>query len=97
MKFLDLVAASRGESGLVRAAAVTFIGATAMVALYFGREVLIPAAIAVLFAFILGPAVTWVRRVGRHWRWQRSCWAPLPSRACSPLLSRRSSPRSPAA
>jgi len=34
-----------------------------MVALYFGREVLIPAAIAVLFAFILEPAVTWVRRI----------------------------------
>jgi predicted PurR-regulated permease PerM len=63
MKFLDLAAASRTESSLVRAAAVTFIGATAMVALYFGREVLIPAAIAMLFAFILGPAVTWVRRV----------------------------------
>jgi predicted PurR-regulated permease PerM len=63
MKFLDLAAASRTESSLVRAAAVTFIGATAMVALYFGREVLIPAAIAVLLAFILGPFVTWVRRV----------------------------------
>jgi predicted PurR-regulated permease PerM len=63
MKFLDLAAATRNESGLVRAAAVTFIGATMIVALYFGREVLIPAAIAVLFAFILSPAVTWVRRL----------------------------------
>jgi predicted PurR-regulated permease PerM len=63
MKFLDVAAASRSESSLVRGAAVTFIGATAMVALYFGREVLIPAAIAVLLAFILGPLVTWVRRV----------------------------------
>jgi predicted PurR-regulated permease PerM len=63
MKFLDLAAASRSEASLVRAAAVTFIGATAMVALYFGREVLIPAAIAVLLAFILGPLVTWVRRI----------------------------------
>jgi hypothetical protein len=32
----------------VRAAAVTFIAATVIVALYFGREVLIPVAIAVL-------------------------------------------------
>jgi predicted PurR-regulated permease PerM len=63
MNFLELAAASRSESSLVRAAAVTFIAAAAMVALYFGREVLIPAAIAVLFAFILGPAVTWARRV----------------------------------
>jgi predicted PurR-regulated permease PerM len=62
MKFFDLAAATRSESALVRAAAVTFIGATAIVALYFGRDVLIPAAIAVLFAFILSPAVTWVRR-----------------------------------
>jgi predicted PurR-regulated permease PerM len=62
MKLLDLAAATRSEMSLARAAAVTFIGTTAMVALYFGREVLIPAAIAMLFAFILGPAVTWVRR-----------------------------------
>jgi predicted PurR-regulated permease PerM len=63
MKFFDLAAATRSESALVRAAAVTFIGATAIMALYFGRDVLIPAAIAVLFAFILSPAVTWVRRL----------------------------------
>ncbi len=63
MKLLDLGAATRSEMSLVRAAAITLIGATAIVALYFGREVLIPAAIAMLLAFILGPAVTWVRRV----------------------------------
>ena len=63
MKFFDLAAATRSESGLVRAAAITFIGASAIVGLYFGRDVLVPAAIAVLLAFILSPAVTWVRRV----------------------------------
>jgi predicted PurR-regulated permease PerM len=63
MKFFDLSTATRSEASLVRAAAVTFIGATVIVALYFGREVLIPVAIAVLFAFILSPAVTWVRRL----------------------------------
>jgi predicted PurR-regulated permease PerM len=63
MKLFDVAAATRSESGLVRAAAITFIGATAIVALYFGRYVLIPVAIAVLFAFILSPALTWVRRL----------------------------------
>ena len=41
----------------------TFLGATTILALYLGRDVLIPAAVAVLFAFILGPVVTWVRRL----------------------------------
>jgi predicted PurR-regulated permease PerM len=63
MKFPDLASATGGGAGLQRAAAITFIGAVAIAALYVGRDVLIPAAIAVLFAFILGPAVTWVRRV----------------------------------
>jgi predicted PurR-regulated permease PerM len=40
----------------------TFLAAVAIVALYFGRAVLIPAAVAVLFAFILNPIVTWLRR-----------------------------------
>ena len=62
MKFPDLEAPTGGGTGLLRAAAITFIGAVAIAGLYAGRDVLIPAAIAVLFAFILGPAVTWVRR-----------------------------------
>jgi predicted PurR-regulated permease PerM len=63
MKFRDLAPATDGHSRLLRSAAITFIGAVAIVALYAGRDVLIPAAIAVLFAFILSPAVTWVRRL----------------------------------
>ena len=63
MKFPDLASATDGNSRLLRSAAITFIGAVAIVALYAGRDVLIPAAIAVLFAFILSPAVTWVRRL----------------------------------
>jgi predicted PurR-regulated permease PerM len=47
---------------LVRAVAIALLGAIAILTLYFGREVLIPAALAVLFAFILGPSLTWVRR-----------------------------------
>ena len=62
MKFPDLGAAAAGDLRLVRAAAITVIATIAIAALYVGRDVLIPAAIAVLFAFILGPAVTWVRR-----------------------------------
>ena len=63
MKFADLASSNSGDSRLLRSAAITFIGAVAIVALYVGRDVLIPAAIAVLFAFILSPAVTWVRRL----------------------------------
>jgi predicted PurR-regulated permease PerM len=63
MKFPDLAPATDGDAPLLRAAAITFIGAIVITALYFGRDVLIPAAIAVLFAFILAPAVTWVRRL----------------------------------
>jgi predicted PurR-regulated permease PerM len=63
MKFPDLAPATGGDSRLLRSAAITFIGAVAIAALYAGRDVLIPAAIAVLFAFILSPAVTWVRRL----------------------------------
>jgi predicted PurR-regulated permease PerM len=63
MKFPDLASASDGDGRLLRAAAITFIGAIAITTLHVGRDVLIPAAIAVLFAFILAPAVTWVRRL----------------------------------
>ena len=63
MKFPDLASASDGDGRLLRAAAITFIGAIVITTLHVGRDVLIPAAIAVLFAFILAPAVTWVRRL----------------------------------
>ena len=63
MKILDFANLEQGDTRLVRTAAITFIGVTAIVALYFGQEVLIPAAIAMLLAFILGPAVTLVRRL----------------------------------
>ena len=63
MKFPELASATDGHARLLRAAAITFIGAIVITTLHVGRDVLIPAAIAVLFAFILGPAVTWVRRL----------------------------------
>jgi predicted PurR-regulated permease PerM len=54
-----------GDTRLFRVLAVVFLGATAILALYFGRDVLIPTAVAVLFAFILNPVVTWLHRVMR--------------------------------
>lgn len=52
-----------GDGRLARAVAFAFIGAMTILALYFGRDVLIPAAVAVLFAFILNPVVNWLRRL----------------------------------
>jgi predicted PurR-regulated permease PerM len=63
MKSLQLASANHGDAHLARTVAITFVGATAILALYFGQDVLIPVAVAILFAFILGPAVTWVRRL----------------------------------
>ncbi len=63
MKILDFAHPERGDARLLRTAAVTFIAAAAVVALYFGQEVLIPVAVAMLLAFILGPAVSAVRRL----------------------------------
>src|SRR3982751_6084369 len=37
--------------------------------LYFGQEVLVPLALAVLFAFLLAPVVTWLERLC----WRRWC------------------------
>ena len=54
--------ADPGDARLARTVAFTFLGATAILALYFGRDVLIPAAVAVLLAFVLNPVVSWLRR-----------------------------------
>src|SRR6185436_8332362 len=48
---------------VTRGAAIALLGAIAILTLYFGRDVLIPTAVAVFFAFILSPALTWVRRL----------------------------------
>jgi predicted PurR-regulated permease PerM len=48
---------------LARTVAFTFIVAMTILALYFGQEVLIPGAVAVLFAFILNPVVNLLRRL----------------------------------
>src|ERR1700756_1918670 len=46
----------------MRAVPSTFIGATAIAALYGAQEVLLPTAVAIFLAFILGPATSWLRR-----------------------------------
>ena len=60
---IQLAGANQGDTRLARTVAITFIAAMAILALYFGQDVLIPVAVAMLFAFILGPAVSWVRRL----------------------------------
>ena len=62
MKFFDFATTTRSEPRLLHTAAIAFIAAIVITSLYFGRDVLIPAAMAILFSFVLGPAVTWVRR-----------------------------------
>lgn len=63
MKFAPLSSAGGDEARLVRTAAAALLGLVVILALYFGRDVLIPTAMAILFAFILGPVLTQVRRL----------------------------------
>ena len=51
------------SAGLNRTIAFVLIGAASIAALYFGQEVLLPTAVAILIAFILGPATTWLHRL----------------------------------
>lgn len=55
--------ADAGDTRLLRGCAFVFLAAIAVLALYFGRDVLIPTAVAVLFAFILNPVVSWLHRL----------------------------------
>ena len=66
VKLFDSVLAASSETRLVRAVAFTLIGAAVIAALYFGREVLLPTAVAIFLAFILGPATSWLRRFVPH-------------------------------
>ena len=64
MKPARVQAAETPGDGL---AAPLVIGAVIVAALYFGREILIPIAIAVLLSFVIGPLVALLRklRLGR--------------------------------
>lgn len=57
------VLGEKSDARPVRAGAFAFIATVTILALYFGSPVLIPVAVAVLFAFILNPVVNGVRRV----------------------------------
>lgn len=51
------------EVRLLRTIAFAVVGVVTVAALYFGRDVLLPTAVAILIAFILSPAITWLRRL----------------------------------
>lgn len=53
-----------GGGGVVRVAAGLVVAALVITGLYFGRGILIPLALAILLGFVLGPAVTRLRRWG---------------------------------
>jgi predicted PurR-regulated permease PerM len=63
MKGMRSASTTDGDARLLRSVAFTIFGAIAILALYVGRDGLIPAAVAVFFAFILSPVVTWARRL----------------------------------
>ena len=58
------VTASHQGSDIRRAAAALVSAAVVICALYYGREILIPLAIAFLITFALNPPVTWLVRRG---------------------------------
>jgi predicted PurR-regulated permease PerM len=51
------------EARLLRTIAFAVVGVATVAALYFGRDVLLPTAVAILIAFILSPATMWLRRL----------------------------------
>jgi predicted PurR-regulated permease PerM len=62
MKFPDVVPVT-SELRVFRAGVIALIFAIVIAAAHFGRDVLVPAAVAALVSFMLGPVVTWVRRL----------------------------------
>jgi len=53
----------RSDASLLRLTALCLLGGMAILTLYFGRDVLLPCAVAVLLAFVLGRAVSLASRV----------------------------------
>lgn len=51
------------EARLLRTIAFAVVSVATVAALYFGRDVLLPTAVAILIAFILSPATTWLRHL----------------------------------
>jgi predicted PurR-regulated permease PerM len=63
MKLLRDLNADAAETQPLRTIAFTLAGAAAMAALYFGQEVLLPTAVAILIAFIVSPATSRLHRL----------------------------------
>ena len=55
--------AAPSESRSLRTIAYTFVGGATIAALYFGQEILLPTAVAILITFILTPATQRLRRL----------------------------------
>jgi predicted PurR-regulated permease PerM len=52
-----------GPDAQLRFAASVVVAAIVVAGVYFGRPILVPLALAILFAFALAPVVTWLRRL----------------------------------
>lgn len=63
MSMLPRSTVDRSGVPVLRLAALCVLGGMAVVTLYFGRDVLLPSAVAVLLAFVLGGAVSLLNRV----------------------------------
>lgn len=63
MSIMPRSTVDRSDASLPRLAALCLLGGLAILTLYLGRDVLLPCAIAVLLAFVLGRAVSLLNRV----------------------------------
>ena len=63
MSTLPRPAGDRSDASLLRLTALCLLGGMAILTLYVGRDVLLPCAVAVLLAFVLGRAVSLASRV----------------------------------
>ena len=59
----DRLAPAPSEGRLFRTVAFAIVGTTTITALYFGQEILLPTAVAILISFILTPATRRLRKV----------------------------------
>jgi predicted PurR-regulated permease PerM len=59
---------SNNDVGIVKAAAAAFLAAMVVATLYFGREVLVPIALAIILSFVLAP----LTRLLQGWQFPRS-------------------------
>jgi predicted PurR-regulated permease PerM len=63
MKLIRDLNSVPSETRPLRTITFTVTGAATIAALYFGQEVLLPTAVAILLAFIISPATSWLHRL----------------------------------